>query len=39
MKRAIVYFRSAKAGVLTEDESGYTFEYELTIWTRMMPRR
>lgn len=28
MKQAIVYFRSAKAGVLTEDESGYTFEYD-----------
>ena len=28
MKQAVVYLRGIKAGVLTEDENGYTFEYD-----------
>ncbi len=27
MKQAVVFLRGIKAGVLTEDENGYTFEY------------
>ena len=27
MKRAIVFLRNIKVGILTEDENGYTFEY------------
>lgn len=27
MKQAIVFLRNIKAGILTEDENGYTFEY------------
>lgn len=27
MKQAIVYLRGIKAGILTEDENGYTFQY------------
>jgi serine/threonine-protein kinase HipA len=29
MKQAVVYLRGEKAGVLTEDENGYTFQYDL----------
>ncbi len=29
MKQAIVYLRDVKAGVLTEDENGYTFRYDV----------
>ncbi len=29
MKRAIVYLRDKQAGILTEDESGYTFKYDV----------
>lgn len=28
MKQAVVYFRDRKAGLLTEDETGYTFRYD-----------
>ena len=28
MKRAVVLLRGVKAGILTEDEHGYTFEYD-----------
>ncbi|MBQ8222756.1 MAG: HipA N-terminal domain-containing protein [Bacteroidales bacterium] len=28
MKRAIVYLRGVRAGLLTEDENGYTFTYD-----------
>ena len=28
MKQAVVFLRGVKAGVLTEDENGYTFEYD-----------
>ena len=28
MKQAAVFFRNRRAGVLTEDEYGYTFEYD-----------
>ena len=28
MKKAVVYLRDIKAGVLTEDENGYLFEYD-----------
>jgi serine/threonine-protein kinase HipA len=28
MKKAAIYFKSALAGVLTEDENGYTFLYD-----------
>ena len=28
MKRAVVFLRDRKAGVLTEDENGYTFQYD-----------
>ena len=28
MKQAVVFLRGIKAGVLTEDENGYTFEYD-----------
>ena len=28
MKQAIVFLRGIKAGILTEDENGYTFEYD-----------
>ena len=28
MKQAVVFLRGTKAGVLTEDESGYLFEYD-----------
>ena len=27
MKQAILYLRGIKAGILTEDENGYTFQY------------
>ena len=28
MKQAIVFLRNIKAGILTEDENGYTFQYD-----------
>jgi len=28
MKQAAVFLRGIKAGILTEDENGYTFEYD-----------
>ena len=28
MKQAVVFLRGVKVGVLTEDENGYTFEYD-----------
>ena len=28
MKQAVVFLRGVKAGILTEDENGYTFEYD-----------
>ena len=28
MKQAVVFLRNVKAGVLTEDENGYTFAYD-----------
>ena len=28
MKQAVVFLRGIKAGILTEDENGYTFEYD-----------
>ena len=28
MKQAVVFMRGIKAGILTEDENGYTFEYD-----------
>ena len=28
MKQAVVFLRGVKAGFLTEDENGYTFEYD-----------
>ena len=28
MKQAVVFLRDTKAGVLTEDENGYLFEYD-----------
>ena len=28
MKRAVVFLRNIKAGILTEDEHGYTFQYD-----------
>ena len=28
MKQAVVFMRGIKAGILTEDEHGYTFEYD-----------
>ena len=28
MKQAVVFLRGIKAGVLTEDENGYTFAYD-----------
>ena len=28
MKQAVVFLRGVKAGVLTEDENGYTFAYD-----------
>lgn len=28
MKQAVIYLRNIKAGILTEDENGYTFEYD-----------
>ena len=28
MKKAVVYLRDIKAGILTEDENGYLFEYD-----------
>ena len=28
MKQAVVFLRDRKAGVLTEDENGYTFQYD-----------
>ena len=28
MKQAVVFLRGTKAGVLTEDENGYLFEYD-----------
>ena len=28
MKRAVVLLRGIKTGILTEDEHGYTFEYD-----------
>ena len=30
MKQAVVFLRGIKVGILTEDENGYTFEYNLT---------
>lgn len=32
MKQAAVFLRGIKAGVLTEDENGYTFEYDAGFW-------
>ena len=29
MKQATVFLRGEKAGILTEDENGYTFQYDL----------
>ena len=29
MKQAVVYLRGIKAGVLIEDENGYTFQYDV----------
>lgn len=29
MKRALVYLRGIKAGILTEDENGYSFQYDV----------
>ena len=28
MKQAVVFLHGVKAGILTEDENGYTFEYD-----------
>ncbi|MBQ5689410.1 MAG: HipA N-terminal domain-containing protein, partial [Bacteroidales bacterium] len=28
MKQAVVFLRGIKAGILIEDENGYTFEYD-----------
>ena len=28
MKQALVFLRGVKSGILTEDENGYTFEYD-----------
>ena len=28
MKQAAVFLRGVKAGILTEDENGYTFQYD-----------
>jgi serine/threonine-protein kinase HipA len=28
MKQAVVFLRGTKAGILTEDENGYTFVYD-----------
>ena len=28
MKQAVVFLRGVKAGTLTEDENGYTFDYD-----------
>ena len=28
MKQAVVFLRGIKAGILTEDENGYTFAYD-----------
>ena len=28
MKQAVVFLHDRKAGVLTEDENGYTFQYD-----------
>lgn len=28
MKQAVVFLRGVKAGILTEDENGYTFAYD-----------
>ena len=28
MKQAVVFLHAIKAGILTEDENGYTFEYD-----------
>ena len=28
MKQAVVFLRGITAGILTEDENGYTFEYD-----------
>lgn len=28
MKQAVVFLRGVKVGILTEDENGYTFEYD-----------
>ena len=28
MKQAVVFLRGVKAGILTEDEDGYTFAYD-----------
>ena len=28
MKQAAVFLRGVKAGILTEDDNGYTFEYD-----------
>ena len=28
MKQAVVFLRGVKTGILTEDENGYTFEYD-----------
>lgn len=28
MKQVVVFLRGVKAGILTEDENGYTFEYD-----------
>ena len=33
MKKAIVFLRNIKAGILTEDENGYTFQYAASFLT------
>ena len=33
MKQAIVFLRNIKAGILTEDENGYTFQYDASFLT------
>ena len=37
MKQAVVYMRAIRAGILTEDENGYLFEYDAEAVSLTLP--
>lgn len=38
MKQALINLRGIKAGILTEDEDGYTFQYDTEFLSRMLQK-